>query len=123
MVLKVLSKPRLLYDSKIPHVCINIQLQQEIKELALLCVCGTVIAMCLHWLTMVVEFLFCKALHSSWAIITISSPALQVTVTSTAGPRLAAVSSMSLFSLQEALPPSHPVSRGSVRGSQLPSCR
>ena len=109
-----------------PHVCVNIQLWQEKSELGLhsfLHVCGTVITTCLQWLAMAGGFLLLKALLSVLQGYHrfVHSPGLGVPGTD--GLSLTAMSSMSPISPQEALPPSHPASRASVRGSQLPSCQ
>lgn len=105
---------------------VNIQLCQEKSELGLYCflhMCGTVITMCLHWLAMASGFLLFKALFSVLQGYHRFVPSLGLRVPGTDGLSLAATSSMSPFSLQEALPPSRPASQGSARGSQLPSCR
>lgn len=108
-----------------PHVCVNVHLQQETSQPGLhsfLRLYGTIVT-CLHWLAMAGGFLLLGALFSTWQGYHHFLPRPGFGVSCTDGLSLAATSSMSPFSPQEALPPSRPASRGSARGSQLPSCR
>lgn len=109
-----------------PHVCVNIQLRQEKSELGLhsfLHVCGTVITTCLPWLAMAGGFFLLKVLFSALQGYHRFVPSPGLGLPGADGLSLTATSSMSPFSPQEALPPSRPASRGSARGSQLPSCQ
>lgn len=83
------------------------------------------ITMCVHWLVVAGGSLLLslEALLSELQGYHHFVPSPGLWVTGTDDLSLAAPISMSLFSPQEALPPSHPASQGSVRGSQLPSCR
>lgn len=109
-----------------PHMCINIQLQQEKSKLGLhsfLHMCGTVITTYSHRLATACGFLLLKALFLVLQGYHCSVPSPGLGLPGTFGLSLTATSSMSPFSPQEALLPSLPASQDSVRGSQLPSCR
>lgn len=85
-------------------------------------VCVTAVTMDVHWLV-AGGLLLLEALFSGLQGYLHCVPSLGLRVPGTDDLSLAVPSSMSPFSSQEALPPSRPVSQGSARGSQLPSCQ
>lgn len=108
-----------------PHTCINIQLRREKSEPGLHSFLHVRVSqtMYLHWLVAPGGLLLLKALFSVLQGYHHFVPSLGLAVPGTDDLGLAATSSMSPFSPQEALPPSHPASQGSARGSQLPFCQ